>query len=75
MTPQTISASKHGSRDKQSNQAQAKLGHDLKDVFRESAKMWRGIPTHPYCPIGVVDSAKKSISELSSSPFRNPGAA
>ena len=40
MTPQTNSASKHGSQDKQSNQAQAKLGHDLKDVFRELAKMW-----------------------------------
>ncbi len=61
MTPQTISASKHGSRDKQSNQAQAKLGHDLKDVFRESAKMWRGIPTHQYCPIRVGTQPKSPI--------------
>src|SRR6266540_219374 len=75
MTPQTISASKHGSQDKQSNQAQAKLGHDLKDIFRESAKMWRGIPNHPYYPIRVGDSAKKSNLELSSSPIRNPEAA
>src|SRR6266540_6265427 len=75
MTPQTISVSKHGSRDKQSNQAQAKLCHDLKDVFRESVKMWRGIPTHPYYPIRVGDTAKKSDSELSSSPIRNPEAA
>ena len=75
MTPQTNSASNHGSRDKPSNQAQAKLDHDLKDVFRESVKMWRRIPTHPYFPNRVGDSAKKSNSELSSSPIQNPKAA